>query len=210
MRFRAIGTLIGLGTGIFLLIRNPPMTLMDYIDNTIPETIFIPLVGLILGLLIDYVVLSGSRVFNSIYRCEVIIWITFGIVLGIVLAICKLGAEVVFPIAIGMPISLNILYLFYLFLWRQKKPWNWILLFFFGALFFAFSFLVIGDAVRRIAALFYRGEKPVRFAFGGLTQPEALKVKGPIIKTVVVALAVLALYGGIIYWIVMANTPPVL
>ena len=205
VRFRLIGALIGLGIGIFFVILNPPTTLIDYLDNTFPLMVFIPLGGLILGWLSDYVVFLGSNVFNSIYRCEIILWMIIGIIVGTVLAIFKLGAEIVFPLAIGIPILFYGLYICYLYLWRLKKPWNWLLLFFLGALFLAFSFLVIGDAVRRIAALFYRGDRTVRFAFGGLTQPEALKASGPLIKTLVASIAVLALYGGIIYWIIKAN-----
>ena len=210
VRFRLIGALIGLSSGISLAILNPPASFIDYLDNTFPLIVFIPLGGLILGWLIDYVALSGSKVFNSIYRCEILLWTIIGIIVGIVLAIFNLGSEMVFPLAIGMPISFYGLYICYLYLWRLKKPWNWLSLFFLGgALFLAFSFLVIGDAVRRGAALFYRGDRTVHFAFGGLTQPEALKAIGPLIKTLVAAIAVLSLYGGLIYWIIIANSPPI-
>jgi hypothetical protein len=226
IRFRAIGSLIGTGLGIFLLVRNPPVSFSDFL-NAFSVIIFIGLFGLLFGWLVDYIVLSGRKLFNSIYRCEIMVWLAFALLVGVVAVIFpklfqnlflmlnygSVGQEVVFLAPLFLFIMLYLPYLFYLFLWQLKKPWNWILIFVAGGYFIlGFSFLAIGDAFRRISALLYTGDKPVRFAFGGIMLEDSLKNKKLLIKAIVIALILLAVYAGVLsflYYIGTTYTPPV-
>jgi hypothetical protein len=231
VRFRVVGALIVLVSGAFfsilIAVKNSFRGSLDVVAGSLLFVLLFCVIAIWSGWLLDYIILSGRKFFKSIYRCEIVIWSILAVFTGVLAAIFpepfqKLfvvleygtaGKEVAVLAPLMLFVMLYSLYLFYLFLWKAKKPWNWILLFVAGGYFVAgFSFLAIGDAMRRIAAYLYNGEEPVRFAFGGLTQPEALRAPKPLIRSIVIAILVMAMIVGVLsflYYIGTTYTPQV-